>query len=57
MRLKDLRALLKDSWNTWSADKAPCLGAALAYYTTFSLAPLLVIIIAIAALAFGQDAV
>jgi membrane protein len=57
MRLKDLWALLKDSWNTWSADKAPCLGAALAYYTTFSLAPLLVIIIAIATLAFGKDAV
>jgi membrane protein len=57
MRLKDLWALLKDSWNAWSADKAPRLGAALAYYTTFSLAPLLVIIIAIAALAFGQDAV
>ena len=57
MRLKDLGALLKDRWNTWSADKAPRLGAALAYYTTFSLALLLVIIIAIAALAFGQDAV
>jgi hypothetical protein len=23
MRLKDLWALLKDSWNAWSADKAP----------------------------------
>jgi hypothetical protein len=30
MRLKDLWALLKDSWNAWSADKAPRLGAALA---------------------------
>jgi hypothetical protein len=29
MRLKDLWALLKDSWNAWSADKAPRLGAAL----------------------------
>jgi membrane protein len=57
MRLKDLWALLKDSWNAWSADKAPRLGAALAYYTTFSLAPLLIIIIAIAALVFGQEAV
>ena len=35
MRLKDLWALLKDSWNAWSTDKAPRLGAALAYYTTF----------------------
>ena len=33
------------------------IGAALAYYTTFSLAPLLVIVIAIAALVFGQEAV
>ena len=38
------------------ADKVPRLGAALAYYTAFSLAPLLVIIIAIAALVFGQEA-
>jgi membrane protein len=57
MRLKDLWALLKDSWNAWSTDKAPRLGAALAYYTTFSLASFLVIIIAIAALVFGQEAV
>jgi membrane protein len=39
MKLKDLWALFKDSWNAWSTDKAPRLGAALAYYTTFSLAP------------------
>ena len=57
MRLRDLWALLKDSWNAWSTEKAPRLGAALAYYTIFSLAPLLVIVIAIAALAFGQEAV
>ena len=57
MRLKDLWALLKDSWNAWSTDKAPRLGADLVYYTTFSLALLLVIIIAIAALVFGQEAV
>jgi membrane protein len=57
MRLQDLWALFKESWNAWSTDKAPRLGAALAYYTTFSLAPLLVIVIAIAALVFGQEAV
>ena len=57
MRLKDLWALFKESWNAWSTEKAPRLGAALAYYTIFSLAPLLVIVIAIAALAFGQEAV
>src|SRR5919197_1218456 len=57
MRLRDWWALLKEGWNAWSTDKAPRLGAALAYYTTFSLAPLLVIVIAIAALVFGQEAV
>src|SRR5919204_171764 len=57
MRLKDSWALFKDSWNAWSTDKAPRLGAALAYYTTFSRAPLLVIVIAIAALVFGREAV
>jgi membrane protein len=40
----------------WSADRAPRLGAALAYYTVFSLAPLLVIVIAIAGFVFGQEA-
>jgi membrane protein len=39
----------------WHADRAPRLGAALAFYTLFSLAPLLMVIIAIAALGFGRD--
>jgi membrane protein len=38
------------------ADQAPTLGAALAFYTVFSLAPLLVITIAIAGLVLGQEA-
>lgn len=57
MRLQDVWALLKDSWNAWGTDKAPRLGAAPAYYTTFSLAPLLIMVIAIAALVFRQEAV
>lgn len=48
--------LLKDTYSEWSTDKAPKLGAALAYYTVFSLAPLLVIAIAIAGFVFGQEA-
>lgn len=40
----------------WIDDYAPSMGAALSYYTLFSLAPLLVIVIAIAGLVFGQDA-
>lgn len=37
-------------------DYAPSMGAALAYYTVFSIAPLFVIVIAVVALIFGQDA-
>lgn len=40
----------------WVDDYAPSMGAALSYYTLFSLAPLLVIVIATAGLIFGQDA-
>ena len=56
MTFKDLWELLSETWNAWSTHKAPRAGAALAYYTLFSLAPLLVIVIAIAALVFGQEA-
>ena len=40
----------------WLADYGPSMGAALAYYTMFSLAPLLLIVIAVAGLAFGEQA-
>jgi membrane protein len=48
--------LLKQTISEFGNDKAPRLGAALAYYTIFSLAPLLLIVIAISGLAFGHDA-
>ncbi|MFN2527731.1 MAG: YihY/virulence factor BrkB family protein [Candidatus Baltobacteraceae bacterium] len=48
--------LLKETYQQWSAHKSPTLAAALAYYTIFSLAPLLLILIAIAGLIFGADA-
>jgi membrane protein len=44
--------LCKDAWTDFLDDKAPQLGAALAYYTVFSLAPLLVIIISVAGMVF-----
>jgi membrane protein len=47
--------LLKETALAWYADRGPRLGAALAFYTLFSLAPLLIIIIAVAALAFGRE--
>lgn len=42
--------------NAWIDDYAPTMGAALSYYVLFSLAPLLVLVIAIAGMVFGQDA-
>lgn len=48
--------LLNDTFQKWSGDKAPRLGAALSYYTVFSLVPLLVLTIAIAGLVFGKEA-
>jgi membrane protein len=49
--------MLKLTFSDWSEDKAPRLGAALAYYTVFSLAPLLVIVLAIAGLMFDAETV
>jgi membrane protein len=48
--------LLKEAGCAWAADNAPSLGAALAYYTIFSLAPVLIVVIAVAGLAFGREA-
>jgi membrane protein len=48
--------LLQDTVREWREDGANRLAAALAYYTTFSLAPLLVLIIAIAGLVGGREA-
>lgn len=48
--------LLKEAFEKWSVDKAPRLGAALSYYTVFSLVPLLVLTISIAGLVFGTEA-
>src|SRR5450432_1272897 len=49
-------ALVKQAGSAWLDDYAPSMGAALSYYTVFSLAPLLLIVISIAGLVFGQDA-
>lgn len=48
--------LLRKTYSKWNDDHAQGLGAALAYYSVFSLAPLLMIVIAIAGLVFGQEA-
>ena len=48
--------LMKEAFQAWSDDYAASMGAALSYYTVFSLAPLLIIVIAVAGMIFGQDA-
>src|SRR5438132_7754486 len=47
--------LFKKTWTEFSNEKAQRLGAALAYYTLFSIAPLLLIAIAVAGLIFGRS--
>jgi membrane protein len=54
--LKSVWSLVKESVSQWSEDYAPSMGAALAYYTIFSIAPLLIIAIAVAGFFFGEDA-
>lgn len=49
-------AFLREVMQQWLADRALSHGAALAYYTLFSLAPLLVLVIAIVGLVFGRKA-
>jgi membrane protein len=57
MNVKQIWALTKQSISSWSDDFAPSMGAALSYYTLFSIAPLLIIVISVAGLFFGADAV
>lgn len=57
MSPKQVWRMLKTAFQEWNQDKAARLAAALAYYTLFSLAPLLILVIAIAGLFFDSAAV
>lgn len=54
--MKKYLQLFKETFKEFGEDKAPRLGAALAYYTIFSIAPLLLIAIAVAGMVFGDEA-
>lgn len=54
--LTEYWVMVKKALIAWNDDYAPSMGAAIAYYTTFSLAPLLIIVIAVAGLIFGEEA-
>ncbi len=56
MNSKQLWRLLQQTFKAWNEDKASRLAAALAYYTVFSLTPLITITLAIVGVAFGEDA-
>ena len=52
---RNLGSVFLQTFNEWLEDKAPQLGAALAYYTVFSLAPLILILLAIVGVIFRND--
>jgi membrane protein len=56
MRAGTIGSLLKATYSGWSEDNAPRLAGSLAFSTVFALAPLLIIVLGLAGLAFGREA-
>ena len=56
LRLKSIWLLLKDAAIAWDADNVGTQGAALAYFTVFSLSPLLILVIVLSSFGFGHEA-
>ena len=57
MQFHHFYQLAKKSVNAWIDDYAPSMGAAISYYTVFSIAPLMIIVIAVAGFVWGREAV
>ncbi|MDB5867790.1 MAG: ribonuclease [Polaromonas sp.] len=57
MQFNHFYQIAKKSVNAWIDDYAPSMGAAISYYTVFSIAPLLIIVIAVAGFVWGREAV
>jgi membrane protein len=55
MNYKTIWSILSQTFSAWNEHEAPRLGAALAFYTILSLAPLVILVIAIVALIFGDS--
>ncbi len=55
MKLRNVWPFLKETASNWDKHEAPRLGAALAFYTILSLAPLMILVIAVVSLAFGHS--
>jgi membrane protein len=56
MNAREYLGLVKQALNGWVDDRAASMGAALSYYSVFSVAPLLLIVISVAGLVFGREA-
>lgn len=56
MRIGEVWKLTREALSAWSEDYAPSMGAAIAFYTIFSVAPVLIVIIAVAGFFFGEEA-
>jgi membrane protein len=56
LRPRRIGMLLYEAFNEWSADNAARLGAALSYYTLFSIAPILVVTVGIVGVVYGPAA-
>jgi membrane protein len=56
LSIKGIWLLLKDAAIAWDADNVGTQGAALAYFTVFSLSPLLILVIVMSSVGFGYDA-
>src|SRR5882724_8330942 len=54
--IRILYQLIRDTFRDWNEDKVPRMGAAIAYYSVFSMAPLILTAIGIAALVYDRDA-
>jgi membrane protein len=56
LTVADVRLLIDKTVAAWIDDYAPSMGAAIAYYTLFSMAPLLILLVALAGSFFGREA-
>ncbi|EAW37934.1 YihY/virulence factor BrkB family protein [Lyngbya sp. PCC 8106] len=55
MNLNTIWSLLKETFNEWQQDKVPILAAALSYYMIFSIAPILILVIAVVGFIVGEQ--
>src|SRR5688572_6857595 len=56
-KVSNVFSFLKEMYAEWTADNCFQLAAALSYYTLFSIAPMLIIVISVAGYFFGEDAI